>query len=440
MNERLRQGVVFGLAFLSFLAPLKFTQPVVLYHLIDWPKNGGEWFYSFWPNTIFYIMLFPLAMMGLRWSGWKETRKFVSLTPVIFLLVQLLSTLESVDQTLSLETFWLFCSLTIGYLLGARTIRNQNDLQWILFGWFLGSMIVVWSGITQATGGLEETRRFLYQHPELAKLQPDLWKKVESDRIFATLFYPNALGGYVVSAVFVVVAWCFHVETKTSFPLILKRLSWIVGILLVLGLLDCLWQSQSKGAYIVLFISIMLAVFLLVQQRKKAFILTGMIFILSILGFGLGYGKQAIEKGKKTWEARLGYWQAAWNIGWDHPLLGTGPGTFEKMYSHYKKPRDEDTRLVHNNYLQMWSDSGFLGWITFLIWLPGSLILWLYHHWKISPRNRVIQTLIWCACVAFALHSLIDFDLYMISNSWPIFILLGCSAAGRFQNHQDYAH
>ena len=180
-----------------------------------------------------------------------------------------------------------------------------------------------------------------------------------------------------------------------------------------------------------------LAVVLWVQKQKWIYFILGAFLICSSaglwLGYGQDYGRSMIQVANRSSQERMRFWIAAWKIGRDHPLFGTGPGTFAMMYPHYREAGDEDTLLVHNNYLQMWTDSGLAGFITFLFWLPGSLWLWL-RKWKNVPcKNRAVPMLLWCACMTFALHSLVDFDLYMIGNSWPIFVLLGYLSEGRIR-------
>lgn len=436
MDKRVRKAVVAGMAVLSFLAPLKFTNPVVLYNVVHRPENGWEWLVVMWPNAVFYMLLIPLAMAGL-WLA-VRAQKMVQdkngssveprtsnfehktwLLPFFFLLVQLASAFGTVDGMLTQTVICLFCSLVAGYFFGAMFLKDGDDLRWVALGWLLGSVMVGLSGILQANGGLEETMRFLQVHPEWAQKHPQLWKWVESNRIFATFTSPNALGGYIASAVFILAAWCLSGKGR------------VVGGTVILMLLYCLWRSQSKGSYGVLFITVALAVLMLIQCRKTAWLVAGAVLILSLIGFGLGYGSHALEKGKKTLEARVGYWRAAWEIGRDHPILGSGPGTFAQMYPRYKRPEDEATVLVHNNYLQMWSDGGLLGLAAFVMWLPGTLWQWAWRWRRAPPPDRMVPTLLWCACVAFALHSLMDFDLYMISNAWPVFVLLGYLSQAR---------
>jgi hypothetical protein len=441
MSERLRKATIVALAFLCWIVPLKFTQPVLFYDFVYWPQVpppalGGSsnylwdlmlvWFYNAWPTPLFYALFVPIAIVGLIVGNWKKVSPWIWTLPICFFLSQLLAGMTTVHWPLTKSVLLLSAALSMGYLLGGIVIRDRREVLWILSGCLIASVYVLVSGISQAQGGLEETRRFLQAHPEFAHGDPNIFKKVESDRIFSVFINPNMLGGYISSALFFVAAWGMGLTDYFK----RTRLNWILSGGIGLALLYCLLKSQSKGAYAVFFISLAIGVLLLIPRRRMALMILAALFGISLFGFGLGYGRKAVDKGIKTWGARVGYWKAAVEIGKDYPLLGSGPGTFSVMYPRYKNLEDEDTRLVHNNYLQMWSDSGVLGFVSFFLWFPGSLAIWWWRNRNIPPQQRVVSTLIWCGCLAFALHSLVDFDLYLLSNSWPIFVLTGYLAVG----------
>jgi hypothetical protein len=448
MNPRLRSVLVFTLAVLAFLAPLKFSLPAILYYRELVPQSCLEWLICGWPSVVFYLLLVPIAIVGFGAGGWSRAELRLLWWPAIFLATQVLASTGSANPTVSWEVMKLFIALAVGYLLGVRVIRSEQDRRWINYAWVMATIFIVWSGISQANGSLEETRRFLRKNaPEVERTQPEYWRKVHSDRIFATFTNPNGFGGYIAAAVFMVGAW-----TASSWKR--KRLSstgrkeatsgdgatatippefggnlFLSGAIL-LALMYCLWKTQSKGAFAVLVFTLVVAAMLLFSRRRTAFVAIGVICLLAVAGFAVGYGKAAIAKGERTLGARFGYWRAAWQIGCDHPLVGTGPGTFSRLYMSYKRPADEDTKLVHNNYLQMWCDSGLPGFLAFAFWFPGAMALALRRWLREPPSERLVPILWWCAVLTFALHSLVDFDLYMLSNSWPFFLMLGHLRAG----------
>ena len=71
--------------------------------------------------------------------------------------------------------------------------------------------------------------------------------------------------------------------------------------------------------------------------------------------------------------ARFDYWRAAVETTFKHPLLGTGPGTFQRPYAQLKSPAAEMARLAHNDYLEQFSDSGIVGGMFYGAWIVLSL-------------------------------------------------------------------
>ena len=95
-------------------------------------------------------------------------------------------------------------------------------------------------------------------------------------------------------------------------------------------------------------------------------------WLLGLLGFTIKYVDSA-ARGKRSMEARLIYWQAALQIVRQHPVLGTGPGTFGPAYKQILPPNAEWARLAHNDYLEQASDSGIIGFLTFSGLIVGSI-------------------------------------------------------------------
>ena len=119
----------------------------------------------------------------------------------------------------------------------------------------------------------------------------------------------------------------------------------------------------------------------------------------------------------------MDYWRGAVAIIKDHPWVGTGPGTFGSIYPKYKTAMTEEAQAVHNSYLQMWSDSGVLAFVAFaLLWIVG-----VWDAFRLA-RQRIGDAAAMAICGAlagWAVHGLLDFDLYAPGVALPAFILLG---------------
>jgi hypothetical protein len=110
-------------------------------------------------------------------------------------------------------------------------------------------------------------------------------------------------------------------------------------------------------------------------------------------------------------------------IARDHPWLGTGPGTFGSIYPKYKTAGSEEAQLVHNNFLQMWSDSGVGAFVVFsLLWLVA-----VRDSFNLArQRYGDVAAIAICASLTgWVVHGLVDFDLYVPGVALPAFLILG---------------
>lgn len=92
--------------------------------------------------------------------------------------------------------------------------------------------------------------------------------------------------------------------------------------------------------------------------------------------FGLRFAGY-FAKGATSAVARADYWKAAVQNTWEHPVWGSGPGTFQRPYARLKAPESEMARLVHNDFLEQASDSGLPGFALYTAWIGGCFGPWV---------------------------------------------------------------
>jgi len=120
------------------------------------------------------------------------------------------------------------------------------------------------------------------------------------------------------------------------------------------------------------------------------------------------------------------YWsQDAWKMIKDHPVLGLGGGAWEAAYRAYQGFLYHSTQ-VHNHWLQIWLESGTLG---FVAWLG----LWASFLWAaVKRRFQQGDFRAWSVAAAASVigaHAVIDFDLALGAVSIMLYCLLGLGSA-----------
>jgi len=131
--------------------------------------------------------------------------------------------------------------------------------------------------------------------------------------------------------------------------------------------------------------------------------------------------------------ARLDYWRAAVQTTVKNPLVGSGPGTFQRPYAKIrdelatKNPKEElpeMARLAHNDYLEQFSDSGVPGGIFYGIWIVSALAAIGRRVWKTGSQ---IHFAVFIGLLGWFIQGIGEFSLYIPALAWTAFTLLGCA-------------
>lgn len=125
---------------------------------------------------------------------------------------------------------------------------------------------------------------------------------------------------------------------------------------------------------------------------------------------GRDVGVQEITSGRSL-EFRLTYWRVGMLIAKDNLLTGVGLGNFGTVYGMYQYLDAHDVKAAHNDYLQMLTDTGLIGfllfmafWIYVLIWGGGQIVRdrpWL---------DRLMLLGLYTGVLAYLAHTFFDFN------------------------------
>lgn len=373
------------------------------------------------------------------------------------------------------------------YLIILNVDLNRRKVRFFLSVIIVSGVLVSFFGLHQFFFGLREVRKWVHLYMNTETLSKSFISRLSSSRIFSTFVYPNALGGYIILIIPIVTVFYWNLlknkedkKYRNIFFLIILISMTIASAFLVeplmnifslvfflffpLLLLTALLLSVSKGSFISLFIVMIISSIIFFYKKEYLKYIVIALIVLLVLGIMTYY---LIEK-KAGWTAilqtinvRLEYWKATSNIIMDWPIWGTGPGTFGNIYGKYKLAQAEETRMAHNNYLQIGAETGIPGGIIYLlmwIFLSVQSLIIIRKAWSpfsaqrqsvlskgLDPKyksllfqsnnsgNRQIMLFIsiglWMGIVCFMIHSFFDFDLYI-----PGVALIVWFFAGLIQN------
>jgi len=401
------------------LALLKFGNPVIFEDQIDRPTELLGWLVQPWPLAYGYAVAGAVLLCGIV-NGFGKRPYFprVCWLPLVWVIWQMIATNESIAPSLSRQALVHFLVCVALFYLGFFCLSQYSQTWpfWIIIS--LCFIVSVRTGIAQHFGGLEATRVYFFDHiyPTLTSPPPDLIRKMKTNRIFATLFYPNTFAAIILLYVPVFVGLLIRLKDFLK-----PSIRAVLALLILAPSLCCLIWSGSKAGWLLFLLIVLIAIFHCgISRRMKVGVLVSL-GVLGLLGFFVRY-KAFFDKGATSVSARFDYWEAGWKTGLAHPITGAGPGTFGPAYLKIKRPDSEMARLAHNDYLEQWSDSGLVGFLAFFGFIAGSLVL-LYRH---SDKNIHSESFwIWLGLLAVSLHSFVEFHLYIPALAWPMFLLFG---------------
>lgn len=209
------------------------------------------------------------------------------------------------------------------------------------------------------------------------------------------------------------------------------------GILIILS---SIFISLSRGGIISL--SVALIFFLaVVPQRVLRSRVTMFGFLFScvvLMGAWFGwdavaekFGKTFTESGSIT-NVRFFLWQDSLAIIRDFLITGTGFGTYLHIYPSYKTLTvDLIFDHAHNDYLELLTDGGLIGFV-FAAWFVMAVLI---HGWK-KLRLRQDRYAIFLSAgaltgiVSLLFHSVTDFNMHNGANALYFFFLCGLVVSG----------
>jgi O-antigen ligase len=442
-------NIVFALCFggLLGIALLKLGNPVILDHLLQRSSESllglepnlasstfqtnlsaeSSWFDNLfvpWPMSNGLWWLAIVAILGLLVGTRKhDTPKYLLLLPLYWFGWQLLATVTSVSFDLSRITLTHFTACLACFYLGWFALARNPARRWFFLPIIVGFLLMLWYGFGQHYGGLEATRKWVYEQPSWQLLPQEFLTRISTGRIYSTLVYPNALAGIILLLLppLLMAAW----QLTRSLGHVVRGVT--TGLIAYAGIACLIW-SGSKSAWLIALLCTVGIILNLNITKKLRWGIILLVLAAGLVGFGVRYSSY-FKKGATSVSARYDYWRAAAKIAIQHPITGSGPGTFAIPYSGMKAPEAEMARLVHNDYLEQASDSGIPGFIFYICFIFGILFYlyrYLFQYSKV-PKERAME---WSKAatlglVAWSLHEFVEFGLYIPALSWTAFTLMG---------------
>jgi len=259
------------------------------------------------------------------------------------------------------------------------------------------------------------------------------------ERVFSSIGNPNMLAGFLL-----IMFWLLVGIALDSRSLIHR----ILLALLCALVLCCLVLTYTKGAWLAFMASAIIFALWLVtgwrfpyrvkpRTRKTLAItvvaimlLVGIIFHRPVLGRLYTLHDSA--------RVRLAYWSGALGLVRDHPIFGTGAGTFQIVYPD-KRPPDfraygvtYNTLHAHSEPLEILTEMGFIGLLSFLCILAAFYRgVFRYFGRRTDTCCGGVLAGMMLGVTALLLHNLVAVNLRWYTTPTFFWLFLGLSVAVR---------
>ncbi len=377
---------------------------------------------------LFTVILFAVWLVKIinieKYSVWKI--KLV-LPVILFVLVLILSVFMSETKTVSLDDFIIFFSYILIFFLITNNLDKQAYFNSFFHLFFIISSLVSIYTIMQYYG----------IDPYLSDLHS----------LTSTIGQKNWISNYLAMIFPLVLSYFLLEQTKKNRILYFLLLSILYTTLMI---------CQSRGIWISISLTIMLAIYIIIKfkfyqifkRNKKWLLLLLITFLIITIVYStdnplnksvITVPQRAIstfDENDPSINTRLLIWKTTLEMIKDRPIFGSGIGTFKMNYLNYQAEFLRKNPLyikysgkageAHNEYLQMWAELGIIG--------LGLFILIFYFFYKIifnffrnskNIKDKTITLGLGMGITSFLIHSLFTFPLHVPALGITFFSLVG---------------
>ena len=200
---------------------------------------------------------------------------------------------------------------------------------------------------------------------------------------------------------------------------------WPRGLALAGAVLQAyaLYLTRSFGGLIAVSVALILTIPVLAPRRRGLLLAAAALASVALVVSFLQDRRAEVEApGGHPLALRAGNWRAAGEMIRDHPLLGTGPGSFGTFYPRYLRPGMNETRYAHDSYLQV-----IAGWGLWSIVPLAGFLLAFMTRLRLAWRAAGDDLPFVAAGSGFLIHNLVDFTAYLPGVAIPSAIVIGAA-------------
>lgn len=366
-------------------------------------------------DVVYSLALLIMAFLALHRPAELFQRLRICLYAILLLLALTLSMIFSVSPETSIILFYQMAAPVLVFFAVAgmpeKFKRMTITTLWVNSG-CIGIYALFW---------LLKGTFYTLDALQIHRIQWDFaYEYLLRGRAFVPFILPASLASYCILLLPLSAAFLYASPAPAERPPATLNLKNVLSLIIFLATVLTLIATQSLGAFLSLAIALSIAA---LRQRKKAVQKTTLIGLSVCILFGLllffvrNTNTHAFNLPLVSLTQRLAYWRYALTVIAQRPFSGWGLGNYP--FFHGCSP--------HNTYLQIWAETGVLGFIAFV----GIA----YHSLKIDLRplpkpQRTFYQALWLGNLAILIHNFVDFTLMQpeVALQWWVVVALLSSA------------
>lgn len=285
------------------------------------------------------------------------------------------------------------------YIVVQDVAYDKKIFKRVVSVFLLSATLVVLSGLSQYFLGVEFLRNRSMGYID-----------GKTDAVTSTFTHYNNFGGYIV--VILSVASALFLSSNYF------RVSEISLLIFTIFSTATLILTFSRGSWLAAIASFIFVSIISKRNLKRLIPVFLLIFIMFL--FPLFHDRFFLIFETSGDRDRLLYWKAAIKMIQEHPLLGTGVGTFMANFSKYLP--NLYPAYAHNCYLQIFAETGVFSLLAFVAFVASFIYLGIKKF--IVSKDYLLLGLL-TGVVGFLVHSFFDTDLYSLSLAILFWVLVG---------------
>lgn len=331
------------------------------------------------PMTVLEIFLLGVVGLWLAQRGWQRLillRPYV--WPISMLMAASVLAVAVAPDTLAALGVWR-AYIAEPLLVFAVLVTTFTHDDWRKAGIALAAsgVVVALLGIAQKFSGIGT---------------PSPWD-IEG-RVTSVYDFPNAVGLFLAPIVAMLVVWGVH--HLWSDRTVSGVMALLMGSAIVL--------AKTEAALAAIPAALVITLWLTTARLRTKIIATTAVAAVGIMAFaGLPAVREKILLNDVSGQARIAMWHEATAMLADHPLTGAGLSGFPTALAPYHDPTFfEIFQYPHNVILNIWSELGLLGVMTFVVIVVMVCRLTWQH------RNDPMVLAAFAALLTMVIHGLVD--------------------------------